>query len=139
MKNLEQKDREQRNLEQLRAAAALKTAPNTSKAAVSKLPAMILANGLLATAAFAGEKKKDGKTPKRPEMKAALDGATEHLANSDLNFTVLLGAKASEDLIAKLSAADSHHLQRASAEALAFLGYVKRFTTREGSEEEGED
>jgi len=128
-----------KNLEQIRAAAALKTAPNTNKAAVSKLPAMILANGLLATSAFAGEMKKDGKTPKRPEMKAALDGAAEHLAKAELNISVLANAKTSEDLIAKLSAADSLHLQRASAEVLAFLSYVKRFTVKEGSEEQAED
>jgi CRISPR type III-B/RAMP module-associated protein Cmr5 len=128
-----------KNLEQIRAAAALKTAPNTSKAAVSKLPAMILANGLLATAAFASEKKKDGKTPKRPEMKVALDGATEHLAKAELNIAVLANAKTSEDLIARLCAADSLHLQRASAEVLAFLSYVKRFTVKEGSETQAED
>jgi CRISPR/Cas system CMR-associated protein Cmr5 small subunit len=128
-----------RNLEQIRAAAALRTAPNTSKAAVSKLPALILANGLLATAAFAGEKKKDGNSPKRPEMKAALNGAAEHLAKAELNIPVLAGARSSEDLIARLSAADSPHLQRASAEALAFLGYVKRFTIKEGAEEQAED
>lgn len=128
-----------KNLEQIRAAAALKTAPTTTKAVVSKLPAMILANGLLATCAFAGEKKKDGRTPKRPEMKAALDGAAEHLAKAELNIGVLVNAKTSEDLIAKLSVADSLHLQRASSEALAFLSYVKRFTTKEGSEESSED
>lgn len=128
-----------KNLEQIRAAAALKTAPNTSKAAVSKLPTMILANGLLATCAFVGEKKKDGRTPKRPEMKAALDGAAEHLAKAELNISVLVDAKISEDLIAKLSAADSLHLQRASSEALAFLSYVNRFTTKEGADEQPED
>jgi CRISPR-associated protein Cmr5 len=127
------------NLEQIRASKALVVASKTSKTAVSKLPAMILANGLLATAAFGGEKKKDGKTPKRPEMKAALDGATEHLAGAQMGIPVLAGAKTSEDLISKLSAADSLHLHRATSEALAFLGYVKRFTTKEGSDEQGED
>ena len=128
-----------KNLEQIRAAKALAVAPKTSKTAVSKLPAMILANGLLAAAAFAGEKKKDGKTPKRSEMKAALDGVAEHLAAAELSITVLANAKTGEDLITKLSAADSGHLHRATSEALAFLSYVKRFTTKEGSEEKGED
>ncbi len=49
-----------KNLEQIRAGKALTVAERTSKTSVSKLPAMILANGLMATAAFASEKKKDG-------------------------------------------------------------------------------
>lgn len=122
------------NLEQIRAAKALETATRTSKAAVSKLPAMIIANGLLATAAFAIETKKDG-TPRRSDMKAALDGATQHLANQNLGITVLQGCNDAAGLLRKLSAADSIHLQRATSEALAFIGYVKRFTTKEGSEE----
>ena len=46
------------NLEQIRAAKALAVASKTSKTAVSKLPAMILANGLLAATAFASEKRR---------------------------------------------------------------------------------
>jgi CRISPR-associated protein Cmr5 len=128
-----------KNLEQIRAKHALVTANKTSKAAVSRIPAMILANGLLAAAAFASEKKKDGRTPKRPEMKGAFDGTSEHLANPELGHDVLLDSKTAEDLITKLSSADSVKLQRATAEALAFLGYVKRFTTKAGTEEGGDD
>ena len=128
-----------KNLEQIRAAKALAVASKTSKTAVSKLPAMILANGLLAAAAFACETKKDGRTPKRSEMKAALDGAAEHLATAELGIPVLANAKTGNELIAKLSAADSGHLHRATSETLAFLSYLKRFTTKEGSEEKGED
>ena len=124
-----------KNLEQIRAAKALAVASKTSKTAVSKLPAMILANGLLAAAAFACEPKK----PKRSEMKAALDGAAEHLATAELGIPVLANAKTGNELIAKLSAADSGHLHRATSETLAFLSYLKRFTTKEGSEEKGED
>lgn len=127
------------NLEQIRAAHALSVASKTSKTAVSKLPAMILTNGLLAAAAFASEKKKDGKTPKRPEMKAALDGATMHLATAELRITILATAKSCDDLIAKLSATDAQNLHRATSEVLAFLSYLKRFTTKEGSEEKAED
>lgn len=127
------------NLEQIRAAKALVIAPKTSKTAVSKLPAMILANGLLAAAAFASEKKKDGRTPKRREMEAALTGTAEHLATPRLGFDVLANCKTADDMIDKLSKADSVHLQRATTEALAFIAYVKRFTTKEGSEEKGDE
>jgi CRISPR/Cas system CMR-associated protein Cmr5 small subunit len=113
----------------------LATADQTSKAAVSKLPAMILSNGLLAAAAFASEKSKDGRTPRRPEMKAALDGAAKHVAHPQLGITVLSGCADTEGLMSLLAAADSIHLHRATIEALAFIGYVKRFTTKEGQEE----
>jgi len=124
-----------KNLEQIRAAAALCVAVKTSKTAVSKLPAMILANGLLAAAAFASEKKKDGKSPKRPEMRAVVEGAALHLANPQLGNSALTGCSTAEDLMKRLSANDSTDLQRATSEALAFIGYVKRFTVKEGTEE----
>ena len=52
------------NLDQVRAAHALKEALKTDKAAVSKLPAMLLSNGLLGMLAFAAEAEK----PKREKM-----------------------------------------------------------------------
>ena len=127
-----------KNLEQIRAARALTVASTTSKTAVSKLPAMILTNGLLAAAAFASEKKADRQTPKRPEMKAALDGATMHLATPELGITILATARTCDVLIAKLCASDAQHLHRATSEVLAFLSYLKRFTAKEGSEEKAE-
>lgn len=123
-----------KNLEQIRAGAALETAKHTSKAAVSKLPAMILSNGLLAAAAFASEKKKDRQTPRRPEMKAVLDGTARHLANPQLGMPLLKNCKDVEGLIETLSANSSADLQRATSEAIAFIGYVKRFTTKQGTE-----
>jgi len=126
-----------KNLEQIRAAAALETAPRTSKAAVSKLPAMILANGLLAACAFACESKEDGKTPNRPEQKAAMDGTAVHLANPLLGISELNGCKDGNALMLKLCSANSLACQRATTEALAFISYVKRFTTKEGKESEG--
>ncbi len=123
------------NLEQIRAAKALKVAAKTSKMAFSKLPAMILANGLLATVAFASETKKNGTIPKRPEMAAAFSGTAEHLATPVLGFNVLANCKTGSDLIEKLSRADSMELQRATSEVLAFLAYVKRFAIKDGHEE----
>ncbi len=128
-----------RNLEQIRAAHALGTAERTTKAAVSKLPAMIMANGLLAAAAFASEKKKDGTSPKRPDLKKAMDGVAEHLARPELHLAVLANATHTEALIQRLSASTSLDLQRATAEALAYLSYVKRFATKAGQDEQGEE
>ncbi len=124
-----------KNLEQIRAAAALETAKNTSKSAVSKLPALILSNGLLAAAAFASEKKKDGQTPRRREMKAVVDGAARHLANPEMGFPVLKSCADAETLIRILCVNNSADLQRATSETVAFIGYVKRFTTKAGTED----
>jgi CRISPR/Cas system CMR-associated protein Cmr5 small subunit len=120
----------QQNLEQIRAANALKTAglEPTTKASVSKLPAMILTNGLLAAIAFAIEPKKD-RTPKRPGMQAAMEGVAKHLADPHIQMPLFKDCANPNTLLTKLSSAPatSADLQRASSEALAFLGYVKRF------------
>ena len=50
-----------KNLEQIRAARALADERNTTKRDVTKLPALIINNGLLATAAFAAETNDKGK------------------------------------------------------------------------------
>jgi len=109
------------NLEQIRAAAALKPAEGLDRSAVNKLPALIIANGLLATAAFC---QAEGGGENRRDMKRALDATAAHLARQD---RVGASVKTTEDLIKDLAGRDSHHLQQATAEALAFLAYLKRF------------
>ena len=119
------------NLDQIRAAAALKAADKTSRQAVSKLPAMILQNGLLAATAFATEGK-DGK-PKRSEMSAAMNATASHLANPNLGITLLTGNNDAAKMTAALSSATatSLDLQRATTAALAFLAFLKRFATKD--------
>ena len=108
------------NLDQIRAAAALKLLPegkphHFDRSDVASIPAMILTNGLLAAAAFCCEKDKKP----REGMKAAFDGIATHLNQR--------GIISSNSLIEELSQQDSLTLQRATAEALAFLSYLKRF------------
>ena len=119
------------NLDQIRASAALQAADKTSRQAVSKLPAMILQNGLLAATAFATEGK-DGK-PKRLEMSAAMNSTADHLANPNLGITLLTGNNDAAKMTAALSSATatSLDLQRATTEALAFLAFLKRFATKD--------
>ena len=115
------------NLEQIRAAAALQVAEQTTKADVNKLPAMIITNGFLAAAAFANEDAGQ----KRPGMATVMDGAARHLANPIHGLTILAKIKNATDMILALSdRASSSELQRATAEALAFIGYVKRFARK---------
>jgi CRISPR/Cas system CMR-associated protein Cmr5 small subunit len=116
-----------KNLEQIRAAHAPGVAKETKKADVNKIPAMIMTNGLLAATAFANEE--DG--AKRPEMAAVMNGVARHLANDAHGMPVLKGVANAQQMLEKLTGADSADLRRATAEALAFVGYVKRFATKE--------
>lgn len=113
------------NLEQVRAAAALGPAKTLDKSAVNKLPAMILSNGLLATISFCHSESTGGN---RNQMANALLATAKHLADQHL------AAPGGSDLMAlaqDLSSRDSHHLQRATAEALAFIGYLRRFAKKD--------
>jgi CRISPR-associated protein Cmr5 len=122
-----------KNLEQLRAAAALEPAKTLDRSAINKLPGLILTNGLLATVAFCladggGENKKD--------MRAALNATARHLAQRGLIGSPGNSAQA---IIDELSAEGRSFLdlQLATAEALAFLGYLKRFALKKSDSEEG--
>jgi len=125
-----------KNLDQIRAAGAASAADSTSKQAVSKLPALIMSNGLLSAIAFSDERK-DHDQPKREKMKNAMDAVAKHLAKPIHGIGILQNKVSGRDLIAALSGgqATSDDLQRATAEALAFLSYLKRFTTKEEQEQ----
>ena len=110
------------NLEQIRAANALEPAKHLDRSAVNKLPAMILANGLLATAAFC-----DAEGENRKDMKGAMDATAAHLAKREL---IAIGKNTTKGIIEDLSAGDSQRLQRATSEALAFIAYLKRFAPK---------
>lgn len=124
------------NLDQIRAAAALNAAQakNGSKfeftrADVAGFPALIIQNGLLAAFAYASE---EGKIA-RGGLRFACDKTTAHLANIVHGIAVLSGKSLAADAINALSRnpATSLDLQRATAEALVFFGYLKRFAAKE--------
>lgn len=119
------------NLDQIRAAHAHRDAGKTNRAAVSKLPGMILTNGLLATFAFACE---EGKTP-RIKMKAAADSLATHLAQ---RLPTLGAVSDGTSLANKLADGDALTLQRATAEALAYLAYLKRYAPKKDNDREAE-
>ncbi len=114
------------NLDQVRAAHALKEALKTDKAAVSKLPAMLLSNGLLGMLAFAAEAEK----PKREKMKAAVTSLTLHLAQPAAGFPELAGTATPESLASRLATGSALTLQRATTEALAYFSYLKRYAPK---------
>ena len=114
------------NLDQLRAAHALREAASTDKASVSKLPAMILTNGLLGALAYACEEKSPGE-PKRPPIKAATDSLATHLAKLIPEVGVVTNG---QTLAANLAKGDALTLQRATTEALAYFSYLKRYAPK---------
>ena len=114
-----------KNLEQIRAANALEHAKQLSRSAVNKLPAMILTNGLLATAAFCNA---EGGGENRRDMREALAATAKHLAKCSI---ISSGVDTIEKMIEDLSQRQSSDLQRATAEALAFIAYLKRFAPKD--------
>lgn len=118
-----------KNLEQIRAQHALKAIQSSSgalsRAAVNKLPAMIISNGLLATTAFC---EAEGGGDNRGGMKLALQETSRHLEDCG-HFHDVGGCL--QKMITKLSEADSRTLQRATVEALAYISYLKRFAPKQ--------
>lgn len=90
----------------------------------SKLPSLIVNNGLLATLAFA---KSKGKGHEKLMFEVA-----KHLWSDGIGAMPAPPARGNGDAaldptIRTLSESSSIVLQRATAEALAYLGYLKRF------------
>ena len=92
--------------------------------ALSGFPMLIKTDGLLAAAAFAVELNSKGE-PKQEGARLIMDAVAQHLSSPDVRICRATTARA---LVEELSAAeDSSQLRRATAEALAFLSYLKRF------------
>ena len=120
------------NLEQVRAASAIAFANSPAEKrgkdggeAIKKVPPMIMGSGLLASIAFAIEERKNG--PARPGFAAIFDAIAKHLSSDDI--AILAGTASARQLIDKLAGSDSQTLKLATAEALQWLGYARRFVS----------
>lgn len=118
-----------RNLEQIRAKSAYDFISNSDAITgsdggniLSKLPSMIVADGLLATAAFA-KVKKGG-------YEKTVENIFEHLKSQDIC-----------DGMTDLARKDAVSLQWATTEALAYASFLKRFgrAKRNEASHESED
>ena len=113
-----------RNLDQIRAANAL-AAKNSIKGGVNdgevvkKVPSMIMNNGLLAAAAFAVETRKGYEDV----FKAIIDHL-KYLKRLPGTHTDL------EEFISDLSVSDSVILRDITAEAMAYLNYLRSFARK---------
>jgi CRISPR type III-B/RAMP module-associated protein Cmr5 len=115
-----------KNLEQVRAFNALSPVAKQVRAgegegdALSGYPSLIINNGLLATLAFSLEKQR--------QHHRIANAIAHHLASlPDGENLVAPRTPTAEGLRDKLAESDSYHLQRCTAEALAFLAFLKRF------------
>lgn len=111
------------NLEQIRAKQALSDGEGLDKTAVSKLPALVLNNGLLATTAFC----LSGGGDNRAGMKTTMERVARHLIQRGLVTVSATGGDVLKGFIEGLAQGSSVRLQHATAEAMAYLGYLKRF------------
>lgn len=110
-----------KTLAQIRAQNALKCIGQEFKGqvggdVVNKIPSMIQNNGLMAALAFCFAK--GGGHEKVTNLIA------EHLSDESIG---IVRAGNTEELIEELANGDATLLRRATAEAIAFLNYVKRF------------
>lgn len=119
-----------KNLDQIRAHNALAhkdtiAASQGGGDAISGFPMLVLTDGLLAALAFACEwKNQQQGQRKHPGEFTVATAIAAHLHTQNNRITQAANADA---LVAELAAQDSDLLRRATAEALAFLNYLKRF------------
>jgi CRISPR-associated protein Cmr5 len=116
-----------KSLQQVRAAHAIDKAQALHKRAVNKIPALILGNGLLPAAAFT-------LSDSRKEMRDAFDAIADYLWKRG-HLAEPPGHNPGEpvvSMIRQLSRKNSGELQRATAESLAYLGFLKRFAVKGG-------
>jgi len=90
--------------------------------ALSGFPMLIKTSGLLAAAAFSIEVNAKGQS-KQEGARLIVNAVADHLAKVGIGT-----ATSAKDLVEELSeAAEASQLRHATAEALAFLSYLKRF------------
>jgi len=117
-----------KTLAQRRAAMALnhkdvKVEGQKGGDAISGIPMLIKTDGLLAALAFAVECKDGDRNKLKHEGENRIAAAVaDHLQSEKI-----CDAKTPWDLVEELARADATTLRRATAEALAFLNYLKRF------------
>lgn len=118
-----------KTLAQIRAANALRASyvkgmglGQKGGNALSGFPMLIKTDGLLASGAFAVERTAKGEA-KQEGAQLIMNAVASHLATVGI-----CKATMAKDLVEELAtASDASQLRRATAEALAFLNYLKRF------------
>lgn len=114
-----------RSLEQVRSANAWRASRTGAYKGVEggevvkKIPQYVRVNGFLGTLAFSLERKRGG------DYGRVFDGIALHLSHEDIGLTQ---SKDAEELLVELSECDSRKLRLVTAEAMAYLSYLRRFS-----------
>lgn len=130
------------NLEQVRARNALAFASSATKTSgqqggevIKKIPPLILNHGFLATAAY-GFDRNDRGGFRYEAHKLAFDAIAKHLCDPEIRI-LPEGCNNLEKMAEHLTGNEttSEDLKLATAEAMAWLNYARRFVTRNGPQE----
>jgi len=121
-----------KNLHQIRAANALAfsklgaVSGEDDGEVIKKIPPLILNHGLLATCAYAFNEKKKA-------WQVTFDKLAEHLADKEIAL-VPMDCRSHQQLMEFLTGpnATSETLKLATAEAMAWLDYARRFVSKDG-------
>jgi len=129
-----------KNLEQIRAGNAMayaeadvNTRGSQGGEVVKKLPALIMANGLLAAGAFAYAKGEG------EGWYVCFNYIAQHLAHRDVGVVPQDKTDLKKLMNYLTNDADSQTLKLATDEALAWLSYAKRFVKKPKSEGDNDD
>ena len=99
--------------------------------ALSGFPMLIKTDGLLAALAFASEQKQNQQgqlVRKHPADFAIAAAIAAHLRHDEQDERIAItNAEDGDGLVSELADGEAYRLRRATAEALAFLNYLKRF------------
>ena len=126
-----------KNLEQIRAENAYKATKDAKYAGkgngeiAKKVPSYIRENGLLATLAFALEKKGKSGDYANDGMKRVLDAVAGHLADSRIARLNASDADSEAWIKYLIAEASSDELRDQTAETMAYLSYFRRFAHKE--------
>lgn len=122
-------DKAKQNLEQYRAMMALKSASDISKGngggkmVAKKVATQIRENGFLGALAFASEKK----TTKEEQFKNKAHQSVFEAIRKYLVGIKLVSAKTTDEMMKDISGGTAIELRIITAEAIAYMNYLRRF------------
>lgn len=123
-------DKSKQNLEQYRAMMALESASDIAKGngggkmVAKKVATQIRENGFLGALAFASEKTKenDGEKFKNKAHQSVFEAIRKYLVGIKL-----VSAKTTDEMMKKISDGTAIELRIITAEAIAYMNYLRRF------------
>ena len=121
-------DKAKQNLEQYRAMMALKSASDISKGngggkmVAKKVATQIRENGFLGALAFASEKKTTKEEFKNKAHQSVFEAIRKYLVGIKL-----VSAKTTDEMMKDISSGTASELRIITAEAIAYMNYLRRF------------